>query len=62
MTEQSLTKEIGSDIYHYIYNNIFFFIYDKEKIVKNKAAFENTYNKRSEEKNINTIIIQHVNL
>lgn len=62
MTERSLTEEIGSDIYHYKYNNIFFFIYDREKIVKNKVAFENTYNKRIEEKNINTIIIQPVNL
>lgn len=62
MTERSLTEEIGSDIYHYKYNNIFFFIYDKEKIIKNKVAFENTYNKRVNEKDINTIIIQSVRL
>ncbi len=62
MTERSLTEEIGSDIYHYKYNNIFFFIYDKEKIIKNKVAFENAYNKNFNEKNINTIIIQPVSL
>ncbi|WP_160690068.1 hypothetical protein [Clostridium sp. C2-6-12] len=62
MTERSLTEEIGSDIYHYKYNNIFFFIYDKEKIIKNKTAFGNAYNKKFEEKNVNTIIIQTVNL
>ena len=54
--------KIGSDIYRYQYNNIFFFIYDKEKIVKNKSAFENTYNKNFGQKNINTIIIQPVRL
>lgn len=62
MTERSLTEEIGSDAYHYQYNHIFFFIYDKEKIIKNKVAFENTYNKRVNEKDINTIIIQSVRL
>lgn len=46
MTEWSLTEEISSDIYYYKYNNIFFFIYDKEKIINNKMAFENTYNKK----------------
>lgn len=62
MTERSLTEEIGSDIYHYKYSNIFFFIYDKEKIIKNKTAFENTYNKSFNEKNINAIIIQPISL
>lgn len=62
MTERSLTEEIGSDAYHYQYNHIFFFIYDKEKIIKNKVAFENTYNKSFNEKNISTIIVQPVNL
>ena len=62
MTERSLTEEIGSDIYHYKYRNIFFFIYDKEKIIKNKIAFENTYIKSFDQKSINTIIIQPVNL
>lgn len=62
MKERSLTEEIGSDIYHYKYNNIFFFIYDKEKVIKNKMAFENTYNKKFEEKNVNIIIIQSVKL
>ncbi|AJG96773.1 hypothetical protein LF65_00082 [Clostridium beijerinckii] len=62
MTERSLTEEIGADIYHYEYSNIFFFIYDKEKIIKNKVAFENTYNKSFNEKSIITTIIQPINL
>lgn len=62
MTERSLTEEVGSDIFHYQYSNIFFFIYDKEKIIKNKVAFENTYNRSFDEKSINAIIIQPINL
>lgn len=50
MNEKKLTEEIGSDIFHYKYNNIFFFIYDKEKIIKNSDAFIHTYNKKFEEK------------
>lgn len=60
MTEKSLSEEIGSDILHYKYNNIFFFIYDKEKIIKNLTAFRNTYNRTFDGKNVDTIIIQPV--
>lgn len=58
MTERGLTEEIGSDIFHYKYTNIFFFIYDKEKIIKNRTSFINTYNGIFDCKNISTIIIQ----
>lgn len=60
MTEKKLTEEIGSDIFHYKYNNIFFFVYDKEKIIKNIDAFSSTYNGKFGNKNINTIIIQPI--
>ena len=62
MTERSLTEEIGSDIYHYKYRNIFFFVYDKEKINKNKVAFGNSYTKKLDKKNIETIVIQPIQL
>lgn len=62
MTEKKLTEEIGSDIFHYKYNNIFFFIYDKEKVIKNIEAFGSTYNGKFGSKNINAIIIQPVTL
>lgn len=58
MTEKSLTEEIGADIFHYKYTNIFFFIYDKEKIVRNTTSFVNTYNCNFDYKIVNTIIIQ----
>ena len=60
MTEKKLTEEMGSDIFHYQYNNIFFFVYDKEKIIKNIDAFASTYNGNFGNKNINTIIIQPI--
>lgn len=43
MTERSLTEEIGSDIYHYNSEYLFFFIYDKEKIITNVDAFMKNY-------------------
>lgn len=58
MTERTLTEEIGSDIVHYKGENIFFFIYDKEKIIKNVTAFTNTYTSKFDSKNINAIVIQ----
>lgn len=62
MTEKKLTEEIGSDIFHYKYKNIFFFIYDKEKIIKNIDAFTNVYNINFDSKKINTVAIQPISL
>ncbi|MCC0735325.1 hypothetical protein KGF36_11800 [Clostridioides sp. ZZV14-6009] len=62
MTEKKLTEEIGWDGFHYNYKNIFFFIYDKNRVIKNKVAFVNTYTRCSENKNIETIVIQPINL
>lgn len=62
MTEKKLTEEIGSDGFHYTYKNIFFFIYDKDKIIKNKVSFTDTYTKKIMEKSIETIVIQPINL
>lgn len=60
MNVKRLTEEIGSDIFHYKYNNIFFFVYDKEKIIKNTNAFSNTYNTCFGNKKVTTIIVQPV--
>ena len=62
MSERSLTEEIGADIYHYKYNNMFFFVYDKEKIISNKVVFEKAYTNQIESKDIKTIVIQPINL
>lgn len=62
MTERKLSDEISIDIYHYQSSNIFFFIYDKNKIVKNKTAFIKAYSKVMENKNIETVVIQPISL
>lgn len=58
MTEKSLTEEIGADIVNYKCENVFFFVYDKEKIIRNVTAFTNTYTSKFGDKNINAIVIQ----
>ncbi|WP_175559926.1 hypothetical protein [Clostridium uliginosum] len=50
------------DIFHYKYTNIFFFVYDKENIIRNSTAFKNRYNTSFDKKNIETIIIQPITL
>lgn len=62
MSERNITEELGSDIFHYKSNNLFFFIYDKEKIIKNVDAFTKVYTKRDDNfnKNIETIVIQPI--
>ena len=57
MTIKNLTEEIASDMVHYTANHIFFFIYDKNKIIKNPQAFKDTYEKNGNEKT--TYIILH---
>lgn len=62
MSQRNLTEEIGSDIFHYNYNNLFFFIYDKEKIITDITSFRNTYNTKIDSKDIKTIVIQPITL
>lgn len=35
MTEKNLREELGSDAFHYNADYVFFFIYDKENIIRN---------------------------
>jgi len=60
MSERVLTEEIGSDIFHYKSMHIFFFVYDKEKIIKNVDTFAKVYTKQTLNKNIETIVIQPI--
>lgn len=58
MTLRSLTEEIAADIVHYQGENIFFFIYDKNKIIENSAVFIKNYQKTFEGKRIFVVIHQ----
>ncbi|TKH45853.1 hypothetical protein C1I60_05240 [Paenibacillus terrae] len=62
MSERELTEQLGSDAFHYREKYVYFFIYDKDKIVDNVDAFCKTYHKSLEidGKQIETIIMQPV--
>ncbi len=64
MSERDITEELGSDAFHYKSTNLFFFIYDKEKIIKNVDAFTKSYTKTEDvfNKHIETIVIQPISL
>ncbi len=59
-TERQLSEEIASDIVHYEVGNIFFYIYDKSKIIQNSPSFVKTYeDKDFGRKKIRVIIYAH---
>ncbi len=60
MSERTLTEEIGSDAYHYTSKHVYFFIYDKERIISNVDAFCKNYSRPFETKQMKTIVIQPV--
>lgn len=62
MTERKLTEEIGSDAFHYPKKHLYFFIYDKAKIITNVEAFCKNYSKAHDSKQIQTIVIQPVSI
>lgn len=63
MNERSLSEEIASDILHYSNKYVFFYIYDKENVVKNPTVFKYTYeHKKVEQKEIYVEIFQPIEL
>ena len=62
MGEKKLMEEIEADITHYSAENIYFFIYDKAKIIQNIRVFKETYENITQEKNVHVIIHQPKNL
>lgn len=57
---KKLTEEIEADIVHYNAEHIYFLIYDRHKIIKDRQAFEVTYNKLFDGKRIYTVILQPI--
>ena len=55
-------EEIEADIVHYKADYIFFYIYDKEKIIKDRHAFETNFNRSFAGKEVRIIILQPVNM
>ena len=60
MNLKKLTEEIEADIVHYQADYIYFYIYDKEKIIKNRQAFQRTFNRMFDGKQIEVIILQPI--
>lgn len=62
MSLKKLTEEIEADIVHYQEAYILFYVYDKEKIIKEKQNYEKQFNRVFDEKNIKIIIQQPINI
>lgn len=64
MTERNLTEELGSDAFHYNTDYLFFFIYDKENIIKNVDVFIKNYKREKNEFGIHVeaIVNQSINI
>lgn len=58
MQVKKLLEEIEADIIHYSASNIYFFIYDKEKIIREPLSLKNHLEKKLKEKKIHIIIHQ----
>lgn len=60
MTERQLTEEIAADSFHYKKGHVFFFVYDRYKIIRNKTAFETAYSREENGKTLRTIVLQPI--
>ena len=58
MYQKKLIEEIEADMVHYSAKAIYFFIYDKEKIIENPLNFKTAYEKKIVNKQIHIIIHQ----
>lgn len=58
MVLKKLIEEIEADMVHYSTKSIYFFIYDKEKLIENPWNFKETYEEKMKNKQIYIIIHQ----
>lgn len=58
MKLKKLTEEIEADMVHYSAENIYFFLYDKEKLIVNPMLFKKNYEEKMKGKNVHIIIHQ----
>lgn len=62
MSLKKLVEEIEADMIHYNAKNIYFFLYDKAKIIENPLLFKKIYEEKLREKNIHIVIHQSKSL
>ena len=58
MPQKKLIEEMEADMVHYSAEHIYFFIYDKEKIIQNPQLFRNIYENKVKGKQIHIVIHQ----
>lgn len=58
MKLKKLTEEIEADMVHYSAENIYFFLYDKAKIIENPMVFRKSYEEKIKGKRVHIIIHQ----
>ena len=58
MKSKKLIEEIEADMVHYHAEHIYFFIYDKEKIIENPQLLRNTYEHKLKGKQVHIVIHQ----
>ncbi len=58
MPQKKLIEELEADMVHYHAEHIYFFIYDKEKIIQNPQLFRNIYENKVKGKQIHIVIHQ----
>ncbi len=58
MKPKKLIEEIEADMVHYSADHIYFFIYDKEKIIENPQLLQSTYENKVKGKRIHIVIHQ----
>ena len=58
MPQKKLIEEIEADMVHYHAEHLYFFIYDKEKIIENPGLFRNIYENKVKGKQIHIVIHQ----
>lgn len=58
MPQKKLIEELEADMVHYHAEHIYFFLYDKEKIIENPGLFRNIYENKVKGKQIHIVIHQ----
>lgn len=61
LAEKKLIDQIATDIVHYNIGEVFFFIFDKEKVISNVDAFEKQYTRKFGAANIKTYVARSMN-
>ena len=62
MNYRKLKEEIEADIVHYNTDFIYFYIYDKVKLIKDREVFKTYFNRRFDDKEVRVIILQPISM